>query len=72
MPPLTVAWAYCVLAAAVVAAVVADLRTGRIPNAVTLPAVALGLVGHQHFHLRGRGFGQRQQRSLGRRHGRAW
>jgi len=49
MPPLTVAWAYCVLAAAVAAAVVADLRTGRIPNVVTLPAVGLGLIGHTLF-----------------------
>ena len=34
--------------------------------------LALGLLGQQLFHLRGRRFGQRQQGSLGRRHGRAW
>jgi prepilin peptidase CpaA len=49
MPPFSVAWAYGVLAAAVVAAVVVDVRTGKIPNAITLPAVALGLVGHTLF-----------------------
>ena len=49
MPPLAVAWAYVLLAAMVVAAVVADLRSGKIPNAITLPAVALGLVGHTLF-----------------------
>jgi prepilin peptidase CpaA len=49
MPPFYVAWAYYVLAAVVVAAVAEDLRSGRIPNAVTLPAVAIGLVGHTLF-----------------------
>ena len=38
--------AYAVTVALVVACAVVDWRTGRIPNALTLPAVAAGLVLH--------------------------
>jgi prepilin peptidase CpaA len=49
MLPLSVAWAFVVMAVAAGLAVVWDLRAGRIPNAVTLPAVAIGLIGHTLF-----------------------
>jgi prepilin peptidase CpaA len=39
-------WALCVLAAVLVAAAITDVRLGKIPNLVTLPAIAIGLVGH--------------------------
>jgi len=46
MPPLTMAWAYGVLVAVLVIAAVADVRTGKIPNWLTYPAIAAGLIGH--------------------------
>lgn len=46
MPPPTMLWAYCVLVVVLVAAAITDLRTGRILNIVTYPAIAAGLVGH--------------------------
>lgn len=47
MPALGVnLWAYCALAVMLVAAAVADVRTGKVPNAVTYPGALLGLVGH--------------------------
>jgi prepilin peptidase CpaA len=49
MPPLSVVWAYVVLAVLVVAAGVTDVRSGKIFNAVTYPAIALGLIGHTLF-----------------------
>lgn len=39
-------WAYCVLAVVLVVASVTDIRTGKIYNVVTYPAVAIGLIGH--------------------------
>ncbi|MBI5723605.1 MAG: prepilin peptidase [Planctomycetes bacterium] len=47
MPALGPAyWAYGVLAASLVAAAITDLRTGKIRNYITYPAIAIGLVGH--------------------------
>jgi len=47
MWPLAVRlWPFAVLAVVVVASAVADLRTGKIHNVITYPAVALGLIGH--------------------------
>lgn len=46
MPPAAVAWAYGVLVAVLVAAAVADVRTGKIHNFITYPAIAIGLIGH--------------------------
>jgi prepilin peptidase CpaA len=47
MPRLVVdAWPYAVLAAALIVSAVTDVRRGRIYNAVTYPAIVLGLVGH--------------------------
>jgi len=49
MPPLSdwlVYWNYVVLAALLLVAAVVDVRTGKIPNWLTYPAVAAGLVGH--------------------------
>ena len=40
------AWAYCVLGVVLVAASVTDIRTGKIYNVVTYPAIAIGLIGH--------------------------
>ncbi|HDZ22126.1 hypothetical protein LCGC14_0302310 [marine sediment metagenome] len=39
-------WAYAVLAVTLIVAAVTDVRTGKIYNAVTYPAVVVGLVGH--------------------------
>lgn len=39
-------WAYGVLALVLIAAAVTDIRTARIYNAVTYPAIAIGLIGH--------------------------
>ena len=45
--PLTAdLWAYGVLAVALLVASYTDVRTGKIPNWITLPCVAVGLVGH--------------------------
>jgi prepilin peptidase CpaA len=49
MPPLSVGWAYVVLAGLAVSAAVTDLRSGKIYNAATYPALALGLIGHTLF-----------------------
>jgi prepilin peptidase CpaA len=56
MPPLSVAWAYVVLAALLGASAVTALRSGQIYNVVTYPAAALGLIGHTFFGgIEGRG-----------------
>lgn len=39
-------WALLVLAVALVAAAAWDVLTGKIPNAITYPAILIGLVGH--------------------------
>ena len=39
-------WAYGVLAVVLVASAATDIRTGKIYNVVTYPAIAVGLVGH--------------------------
>ena len=39
-------WALCVLAVVLVAAAVADIRSGKIQNVITYPAIAVGLIGH--------------------------
>ncbi len=46
MPPLTMLWAYCVLVVVLVAAAITDVRSGKILNIVTYPAIVVGLVGH--------------------------
>ena len=46
MPPPTVSWAYCILAVVLVAAAITDVRSGKILNVVTYPAIAAGMVGH--------------------------
>lgn len=46
MPQWTMLWAYCVLAVVLVAAAITDVRSGKIFNMVTYPAIAVGLVGH--------------------------
>jgi len=47
MPPhLFEMWAYGVLALVLVAAAVVDVRTGKIHNWITYPAVAAALIGH--------------------------
>ncbi|NLF31658.1 MAG: hypothetical protein GX591_12320 [Planctomycetes bacterium] len=43
------AWALAVLAAALIAAAVRDVRTGTIPNAITYPAILAGLIGQAVF-----------------------
>jgi len=44
--PLTVAWAYVVLAVVVIISAVTDVRSGRVYNWTTYPAIALAVVGH--------------------------
>ena len=39
-------WAHCVLVVVLLAAAVSDVRSGKIPNAVTYSAIAVGLIGH--------------------------
>ena len=39
-------WAYGVLAVALVVSAVSDIRDGKIRNAVTYPAIVIGLLGH--------------------------
>ena len=39
-------WAYGVLAVALVVSSISDIRDGKIRNAVTYPAIIIGLVGH--------------------------
>ena len=46
MPPVTVLWAYGALAVLLVVGAVTDIRAGKILNAVTYPAAAVGLIGH--------------------------
>ena len=46
LPPLTIAWAYAVLAGVLVISAVTDVRNGKIYNVVTYPAIVLGIVGH--------------------------
>ena len=46
MPPVEVLWAYAVVGVAVIVAAVWDVRTGKIPNWLTYPAIVAGLVGH--------------------------
>lgn len=40
------AWPWIVTGVVLVIASVTDVRSGKIPNAVTLPAIAIGLIGH--------------------------
>jgi prepilin peptidase CpaA len=46
MPPVSILWAYVLLAVALPWAAVVDLRKGLAPNYITLPAALAGLVGH--------------------------
>ena len=46
MPPLVEIWHLLVLAAALIAAAVVDLRSGKIYNTITYPAALIGLLGH--------------------------
>jgi len=46
LPPPELAWAYCALVVLAAAAAVTDLRRGKIYNALTYPAIALGMIGH--------------------------
>ncbi len=46
MPPLAEMWPFAVLGVVVVVAAISDVRTGRVPNAVTYPAIAVGLLAH--------------------------
>jgi len=47
MPPLQAEmWAYGVLALVLVAAAIDDVRTSKIHNWITYPAVLAGLIGH--------------------------
>jgi len=40
------AWAPAILTVVLVAAAIADLRTGKVHNRLTYPAIAVGLIGH--------------------------
>ena len=42
----TLPWAMVVLAALVLSAAAVDLRSGKVPNWLTYPAMAAGLIGH--------------------------
>ncbi|MCE5326910.1 MAG: A24 family peptidase [Planctomycetaceae bacterium] len=42
----SVLWAYIVLAAMLIIASVTDVRSGKIYNALTYPAIVVGLIGH--------------------------
>lgn len=44
--PLAEYWAYIVLGAVLVAASITDVKSGKIWNAVTIPAALIGLLGH--------------------------
>jgi len=46
MPPLAEIWHLLILAVALVAAAVVDLRTGKIYNVITYSAAVAGLLGH--------------------------
>ena len=52
-------WALCVLAIVLLAAAIADIRSGKIQNVITYPAIAAGLIGHT---LTGGVFGESQAR----------
>ena len=43
-------WAIAALAATLAAAAVTDVKAGRILNAVTYPAIAIGLLGQTYLH----------------------
>ena len=43
------AWAYCALIVVLVIAAISDVRSGKIYNALTYPAIAAGLIGHTLF-----------------------
>ena len=40
------AWALAVLAVVLVGAAIADLRTAKVHNWITYPAIVVGLIGH--------------------------
>jgi len=46
MPHIADVWQYFVLAAVLVIAAVTDLRSGKVYNWLTYPAIAVGLIGH--------------------------
>jgi prepilin peptidase CpaA len=47
MPPwLTYAWSFGLLGVVLIAAAACDVRSGKIPNVLTYPAVAAGLIAH--------------------------
>ncbi len=46
MPFGPMLWAHAVLAVTLVIAAATDVRSGKIYNVVTYPAIAIGLVGH--------------------------
>ncbi len=47
MPQLSIdMWAYGVLAVVLIAASITDVRSEKIPNVITYPAILLGIVGH--------------------------
>jgi len=46
MPPLVEIWPGVALAVLLIAAAIADLRTGKIYNTITYPGVVVGLIGH--------------------------
>ena len=46
MPSGPMLWAHAVLAVTLVIAAVTDVRSGKIYNVVTYPAIAVGLIGH--------------------------
>jgi prepilin peptidase CpaA len=58
MPLTAEMWPLAVLGVVVVVSAVIDVRTGRVPNAVTYPAIAVGLITHTLLGgLRGYGAG---------------
>ncbi|HOF19289.1 MAG TPA: hypothetical protein PK082_10300, partial [Phycisphaerae bacterium] len=46
MPPMENVWQYPVLGVMLVAAAIADVRRGKIPNWLTYSGVAVGLIGN--------------------------
>ena len=58
MPLKAEMWPFAVLGVVVVVSAVTDVRSGRVPNAVTYPAIAVGLIVHTLLGgLRGEGPG---------------
>ena len=55
---MPLAWAYGFLAVVLIASAVADVRSGKIYNALTYPAIAVGLVVHTYLGGLGGGPGQ--------------